>query len=137
MMKGNHIGINLSQKKFFGVSSYVYHKNHNFILKNIVFHCILLVVTLSILNSNEFNHLIFFFVFQFSFQFWKLHKFTRNFFLFETKKKFFWTLKVYNLYNGIPSNSKMFVHIVKSFIWLLEVAEKQKCSRGKKGPFFP
>ena len=54
------------KKEFFGMSSYIYHKNKIF-LKNNVFHCIRIIVTLSILKSNEFNHLIFFLSLRFFF----------------------------------------------------------------------
>ena len=83
------------KKEFFGMSSYIYHKNKNFILKKIVFHSILIIVTLSILKSNEFNHLSFLLVFNFLFNSENFINWVETFFV-ETKKFFFWLWKYIN-----------------------------------------
>ena len=120
------------------MSSYIYHKNRNFILKKKnEFHCILIIVTLSILKSNEFNHLSFFLVFNFLLNSENFINWVETFFC-RDQKIFLLTLKTYKLYDNIPSNSKMFVDIFKLFICLMKVIEKQKWSGGgKKRPFFP
>ena len=118
------------------MSSYIYHKNENFILKK-EFHCILIIVTLSInFKVKWIESLIFFLVFNFLFNSENFINWVETFFC-RDQKIFLLTLKAYKLYDNIPSNSKMFVHIFKKFICLMKVIEKQKWSGGGKRPFPP
>ena len=106
--------------------------------KKKAFHCVLIIVTLSIIFKVKWiESLIFFLVFNFLFNSENFINWVENFFC-RDQKNFLLTLKAYELYDNIPSNSKMFVHIFKSFIWLLEVIEKEKWSGGEiNGLFSP
>ena len=73
-----------------------------------------------------------------TFSSYKKSRMVSKLFFHYTWEFFFFILKWYNLFENVPSRSKMFLHIFKSFVWSLDLTKNQKLSRGeKKGLFSP